>query len=107
MKITDEMRSMMASVLIGSANCDTGRHCCMCCGPDARAICAMIVGEEHADALELYASEELGCGWITDQMPPSLQLEQTYLDKISELREIGVDVDWAAFYGSTVGTAAT
>jgi len=85
MNITEDQRSMIASVLAASGDCSKNAHVCLCCGPDALALCRDIVGPRHAESLRTFAYESLGCGFSEDADTEPM-MEDHYLARISELR---------------------
>lgn len=96
MKVTDEQRSMIASLVINAGDSldELGIDIpCLCCGPYRLQLAAEIVGGRHANALVNYVYTQLGCGWRDQPEADSFHvdnLEQTYLDRIS-----GLDDLWA------------
>lgn len=108
--ITDEMCSMIATAVVGGGDCHREGDAvtlmgvssirdhvgCLCCASDARSACALIVGDEYADALYEWVYGELGCGFHhADIRRGELGMElvggereQEFLDRISEIDEI-------------------
>lgn len=91
MKLTDEQRSMIASTFIGAYDYSTpveeNRRRSLCCAKDATEACGRIVGKRHAEKLQQFFYESLGCcGWKDPEAQE--RNEQYMLDKISELNEL-------------------
>lgn len=84
MKITDEMRSLIASAYV---NCRGASEHSLCCAPDRIQACAAIVGQRFAERLARWIYESSGCQWWDDQEFRDRD-EQYNLDKISQLREL-------------------
>ena len=91
MKITDKMRSMIATAFVGAFDHGLGIDECkrrsLCCARDCVTACARIVGKRYANKLQTFFYESLGCGgspYSEDQE----QNEQYYLDKIAALETL-------------------
>lgn len=78
MILTDEHRAAITKAYKAGLHDDQAS---LCCAPDARARCAAIVGDEHAEALQTYAYEALSC--IKSQ-----SRESTCLTRIANLKEL-------------------
>jgi len=84
MKLTDEIRSMIATEFVrGFQRGNRG----LCCDPDGMNICARIVGRRKAKALQNFFYESLACGGFKDDEFHQSQ-EQYNLDKIADLEEL-------------------
>lgn len=92
LKLTDEQRSMIASAFVGaydfSIDIAENKRRSLCCGGGAAMkACALIVGKRHADLLQSFFYESLGCGGWRDPEYQETQ-EQHFLDKIANLEEL-------------------
>jgi hypothetical protein len=89
MKVTEEQRSMIASAFVGAFTCQEGDSArSLCCASDKLEVCAAIVGDEEADSLVDYCYENLGCFGFPSNPEYHADVEQLFLDKISNLEEL-------------------
>jgi len=95
LEITEDMRSMIATAFV-HAFTPEGSDASLCCADDAIEACMQIIGADRpyaaafASKLRTWVYEEMGCEAFDD---PSYNddVEQRYLDKITELTEFTIE----------------